>query len=235
MKVLIVDDEPLAREELSYLLSQNINVEQIDEADSIEEAENQMQKQVFDIIFLDIRLGDDNGFELAQRIRKISSRPRIIFATAYSEYAVDAFEVNAIDYVLKPFEQSRIDQAINKYLNTYNQTPKTINKTRLSLTFDDKTNIIQQKDIIYIYVEQGILNAVTNSQTFKSKSPLSHIIKLLDTNLFLQTHRNYVVNINKIIQSEPSFNNTYQLKLSNGDKVPVARSYVNIMKNILNM
>lgn len=236
MQILIVDDEPLAREELRYLLEQNKLVTGIAEADSVESAQKELLQQNFDLIYLDIELGEESGFVLAKKLKEISRRPRIIFATAYNQYALDAFEVNAIDYILKPFDQKRVNQSLEKVASFISEsTPISQGNQLISITTDDKTAIIKKSDIIFVYVEAGYLNLVTKQKTYKSRQTLMHFASLLEPQKFMQVHRSFIINIDEIVMAEPSFNNTYQLTMSNQEKVPVARSYVNKMKSALNM
>lgn len=237
MQILIVDDEPLAREELRYLLEQNQLVTEVFEADSVESAQKVLLQKSFDLIYLDIELGEESGFSLAKKLKEISKRPRIIFATAYNQYALEAFEVNALDYVLKPFDQKRIDQSLEKVVNfmPVEKNSAYNNSQVISVTSDDKTAIIKKSDIIYVYTESGHLNLVTRNKVFKSRQTLLHFASLLNPKEFMQVHRSFVVNIAEVVMVEPSFNNTYQLTMSNQEKVPVARSYVNKMKFALNM
>ncbi|KAF1281165.1 response regulator, partial [Lactiplantibacillus plantarum] len=112
MNVLIVDDEPLSRSELEYLLQQNNSVMTIYQASGLTDGLKLLVTKQIDLLFLDIDLNNENGFTLANEINQLAKPPLVVFATAYDNYAVDAFNINAIDYVLKPFEQVRIDQAI---------------------------------------------------------------------------------------------------------------------------
>lgn len=236
MEILIVDDEPLAREELRYLLEQNSNVTNIYEAESIDTATKQLINQQIDLVFLDIQLGDDNGFTLAKRLKDLSLQPRIVFATAYDEYALDAFDANALDYILKPFEQERVDEAVNKGMNL--QKAQTITKDvnpRMSVTIDDKTQVINKSDILYAYVEAGVLIIKTNGAEYRSRQTLTSFQEKMDQTKFLQIHRGYVVNLDKVVQTEPSFNHTYELTMKNGDKIPVGRAFVSLMKGALGM
>lgn len=114
LKVLVVDDEMLARDELKYLLEQTKEVEIIGEADCVEDALEELMKNKPDIVFLDIQLSDDNGFEIANILKKMKNPPAIVFATAYDQYALQAFEVDALDYILKPFDEERIVQTLKK-------------------------------------------------------------------------------------------------------------------------
>ena len=114
MNTLIVDDEPLARNELHYLLDEISGFDLIDEAENIEETLEKLLYETYDLVFIDINLMDENGVDLAHKIQKMKHAPYIIFATAHDTFAVKAFELNAIDYILKPFELDRVDQAVQK-------------------------------------------------------------------------------------------------------------------------
>lgn len=158
MKVLIVDDEPLARNELHYLLEQNDQIDEIKEADGISTARGEIEKDKPDLVFLDIQLDDGSGMAFAKALKKHDQAPYIVFATAYDQYALDAFEADAIDYVLKPFEQDRINDAVDrvaKLLN--NQTSDSITSQqknpRISLTNDERTIVIQKQNILYVQAQ----------------------------------------------------------------------------------
>lgn len=114
MNILLVDDEPLARNELSYLLSNIVSVDHITEADSIVEAMNVLKQSDFDVAFLDIQLTQESGLTLARQVKELADPPLIVFATAHDEYAVKAFELEAFDYILKPFEQSRVLEVMTR-------------------------------------------------------------------------------------------------------------------------
>ncbi|GKQ42340.1 DNA-binding response regulator [Companilactobacillus sp. RD055328] len=233
MQILVVDDEPLAREELQFLLNKNKLVNNVAEVDNIDDAYTMIEKNNYDVIFLDIELGEKNGFTLADKINSISKRPQIIFATAYNQYALNAFEVNAIDYVLKPFDEKRINQSLEKVNLLINKHQ--VNNNRIAITNDDKTTVLKKENIIYVSVDSGVLNVVTADGTFTTKQTLVHFMESLGSNKFMQVYRSFVINVDEVVMTEPSFNSTYQLTMSNGDKIPVARTYVNDMREALGM
>lgn len=143
MKVLIVDDEPLARNELHYLLNENALINQIDEADGVMTADQKVNAAHPDLVFLDIKLDDGNGMALARRWKKQPQPPAIVFATAYDNYAIEAFNEAAVDYVLKPFDPDRINEAVarvakllairNSWKTLQNRLPGRIHGCRLRL------------------------------------------------------------------------------------------------------
>lgn len=172
MKTLIVDDEPLARNELNYLLTQNGQFDKIEEAETISETLEKLLYDTYDVIFLDIHLMDESGLDLAEKIKKMRQPPYIIFATAHDNFAVKAFELNATDYILKPFEQARIDAAVarvaaqlqthtktetevkSEVTNHQQQKQKSTDKAPevLPIEVDERIYVLNQKDIIALTV-----------------------------------------------------------------------------------
>ncbi|MDI4584124.1 response regulator [Oenococcus sp. UCMA 14587] len=247
MKILVVDDEPLARDELSYLLKQNKLIDSVYQADSIVAAVDKLLQKKIDVIFIDISLNDENGFQLASELKKLVCPPLIVFATAFDSYAVRAFDVDAVDYILKPFEQSRVNQTLKKVQEVFKVCERKDNLATknfhfrpaeakiISITCDDKTKIIKQHDLIMATVKSGDLTLITSGGSYITRQSLSWLLDRLNKNDFLQVHRSIVVNINAISELEPWFNHTYQLELINGTKVPVSRSFVKTVKKTLLM
>ena len=214
MKVLIVDDEPLARDELSYLLKQNDLIDEINEADGINSAREEIENNRPDLIFLDIQLDDGSGMAFAKGLKKKENCPYIVFATAYDQYALDAFEADAIDYVLKPFEADRINDAVRRVARLMDNQNGSRGVTtqqrnpRISLTNDERTIVIQKRNILYIQAQAGKAIVHTEDQEIVSKQTLNSIINLLDPNRFIRVHRSFVVILNKVHELQPSFNHT---------------------------
>lgn len=233
MKILIVDDEPLARNELRYLLDQQEENYKIDEADSIEETLTALLSETYDLLFLDINLMNESGLTLAEKVNKMQHPPLIVFATAYDMYAVKAFELNAMDYILKPFEPERIKQTINKakskLMNVEENIVEPNQPQSLSIQVDDKIYVLSLKDIIALYVEESILHISTTRHNFVVHEPLSTYEKKLDQR-FLRIHRSSIINKQYIVSAEHWFNNTYQVKLANDIKLQVSRSYIKAFK-----
>lgn len=236
MNVLIVDDEALAREELVFLVKDNVKISSVHEADTIDAAFRIISEFKIDLLFLDIQLGNENGFDLADDLKERKNAPKIIFATAYDQYALDAFNASAVDYVLKPFEQERINEAIEKVSEIEPVRDLTrITNPRISITEDEKTAVILKNDIIAAYVENGDLIVNTTQRLFRTKQTLVKFAESLDREHFLQVHRSYLVNLDKIASVEPSFNHTYELTMNDGSKIPVSRSFIAEMKRALSM
>ncbi|MGA9518159.1 MAG: LytTR family transcriptional regulator DNA-binding domain-containing protein [Trichococcus sp.] len=239
MRVLIVDDEPLARDELAYLLGQCEGVSAIAQADSIEEALGTMLEEPVDLIFLDIHLTNESGLSLAGKINKLKKPPMIIFATAYDDYAVKAFELNATDYVLKPFELERIQQAVKKAYGQYQKQQvrevevpkqKDMGLQVLPIQMDERIYMLQVPEIIAIGVENGETTIYTKNMTYIIHEPLSALEKKIGGHPFLRVHRAFLINLKEIKEIQPWFNHTFQLTMSNGLKIPVSRSYMKDFK-----
>ena len=239
MRVLIVDDEPLARDELAYLLGQCEGVSAIAQADSIEEALGTMLEDPVDLIFLDIHLTNESGLSLAAKINKLKKPPMIIFATAYDDYAVKAFELNATDYVLKPFELERIQQAVKKAYGQYRKQqigepePAKRQDTGLQvlpIQMDERIYMLQVPEIIAIGIENGETTIYTKNMDYIIHEPLSALEKKIGGHPFLRVHRAFLINLKEIKEIQPWFNHTFQLTMSNGLKIPVSRSYMKEFK-----
>lgn len=235
MKVLIVDDEPLARNELHYLLKENVLINEIDEANGVMMADQKVNANQPDLVFLDIKLDDGNGMALARRWKKLPQPPAIVFATAYDNYAVDAFNEAAVDYILKPFDPERINEAVArvaKIRGTADQAENVAEQAawqnpRLSITIDDKIMVIQKRDIMYIETQGGYTHLhLRNDKLLISRQTLTSIAQLLNPRHFMRIHRGFIVNLDEIDEMQPSFNHTYELTLKDGSKIPVSRSYV---------
>jgi two-component system, LytTR family, response regulator LytT len=243
LRAFIVDDEPLARDELAYLLKRSKQVELAGEAGGVEEALDKLENLDIDVVFLDIQLADESGMEIASRINKLEYPPLIVFATAYDEYALKAFELNAADYILKPFDEKRVQQTIEKLLKLLGSKEPNIpvpskaslfsNTEKLALTVDEKIILVNVNDILYISTNEGKTIIVTGKQKYVVNEPLVTFERKLQNSQIIRVHRSYLVSINSIIEIEPWFNSTYNLIMSDGEKVPVSRTYTKELKQLL--
>ena len=231
LRILVVDDEPLARNELKYLLNEIDSTLLVDEADSVEETLTALISETYELLFLDINLINESGLELAQKINKMKQPPKIVFATAHDSYAVKAFELNALDYILKPFEQKRIAVALDKAKTSIVPVNQEHKLPTISVQIDDKIYVINIQDIIALYVEDGQLNIVTINAEYTIHEPLSAFEKKLPEHLFMRIHRSSIINKQHIKSAEQWFNHTYQVKLTKDIKLQVSRSYIKQFKH----
>ncbi|SFD15037.1 two component transcriptional regulator, LytTR family [Bacillus sp. 491mf] len=245
MRILVVDDEMLARDELKYLLYRTKEVDIIDEADSVEEALEKLMESKPDLVFLDIQLSDDNGFEIANILKKMKQPPAIVFATAYDQYAIQAFEVDALDYILKPFDEERIVQTIKKFKKRKQHemeekqevhAPDVSSRMKkLALSIDESIVLVNIEDIVYAGLLDGKVIVKTICDTYATHDTLVILEKRLPQMNFLRVHRSFIVNINHISEIQPWFNSTYNLIMKDDSKVPVSRTYAKELKKQLHI
>ncbi|MGW9856247.1 two-component system, LytTR family, response regulator LytT [Staphylococcus hominis] len=250
MRTLIVDDEPLARNELHYLLNEISIFEIIDEAENIEETLEKLLYHTYDLVFLDINLMDENGIDLAHKIQKMKHPPYIIFATAHDTFAVKAFELNAVDYILKPFELERTEQAVQKVkklIEAKHQVNSSANEGQIApspdhskgqlndqnvlpIEEDERIYVINLEDIIAISVNNGITTITTIKRTYETSEPLNYYEKKLPKQLFIKIHRSTIINKKHIESVEHWFNYTYQVTMTTNVKFQVSRSFMKSFK-----
>ena len=196
IKVLIIDDEPLALDILETYIERIPDLELIAKCDNAIDANEIIQKEEVDLVFLDIQMPQMTGIEL---IKSLPSAPKFVFTTAYTEYAVDGFELNALDYLVKPIAFDRFLKAVNKYKESVDAKSNNINsddfffvkadKKLIKIHFNEILYIEGLKDYVIIKKEQGRVIALQTMKSLESKLP---------SNLFMRVHRSYIVNINKI-------------------------------------
>lgn len=247
IKILIIDDETPARKELNYLLSRIVKSANIYEADCGEQALEITKTEHVDAAFVDINLHDIDGLSLAKEIYEINKDIKIVFATAYDAYAVKAFELNAVDYILKPFEEDRIKLSVDKLLKGDSLHVKTeIDSTRayinaaerkirkISVWKGDRVVLIDIKDIVYIVTDERNCLIKTVTGEFSSNQNLQYFEKKLENENFFRVHRSYIINLESVKEILPWFNNTYIIKMLNYDKdeVPVSRNQVKKLKEL---
>ncbi|HOV80410.1 MAG TPA: LytTR family DNA-binding domain-containing protein [Bacillota bacterium] len=261
LKVLIVDDEYPARQELRYALSNFDNVEIVGEAANAQEALALIKALDYQILFLDISMPGMSGLELGAAIQELPRRPYIIFVTAYDEYAVSAFEVNAVDYILKPVEPKRLKKAIDKVIKLTQETSfaeslvdsredqvsrereakspgqfhSQIKIDRITAEKQGKTFLVRESDIFYAFTEQDYVYIKTFSDKLYTRFTLKELEARLNPQVFFRTHRCYLVNLHKVKEIVPFFNGTYNLIVEDKERseVPVSRAQGKKLRKIL--
>lgn len=235
LKVYIVDDEPLARDELRYLLLRSKLVEITGEAESFEKALEQISAYQPDLVFVDIEMTDQNGLQLAKRLQELNPIPSIVFATAYDEFALQAFDLGASDYILKPFDEKRIQQTIEKIIlqKTKRNHAISTNPKRIAVSLEGRILLIDCDSILYMTSADGKCTIFTDNQAYTISETLTMLEKKLSGSMFLRVHRSYLVNVEHISEIEPWFNSTYNITMKNGVKVPVSRTYVKDLKELI--
>ena len=273
LSALIIDDEQLARDELKYLLDQVGGVDVVAQGTNGIEAVDLIEEHRPDLVFLDVQMPGLDGFAVIDRLMERRSKagreaeplPQIVFATAYDQYAVRAFDVNAVDYLLKPFDRTRVQQAVErvrgrmagstaeglggglpesqidallKLLNRPQGASRTPQPAKLIVQAQSRLLLVDQAEICYAAIDEGVIRVVT--QTFEGQSKcrtLEELLDLLDPALFWRAHRGFVVNINHIREVVPWFKSSYQLRMNDKrqTEIPVSRAQTKRLRELFNL
>lgn len=259
LKALIVDDEYPARMELRYQLSQFPDVEIIGEATNAREAMRLINALDYDVLFLDVQMPGMTGIELAKQLKGREVMPKVVFVTAYENYAVPAFEIRAVDYLLKPLESERLAETIRRLREGAGGTAPaaTTSGERVEetgekvvgaadkkppLTFllcekEEKQIPLPLSEIVYIFSEGYSVFVQTHSDRLLTRYTLQELTERLPAEQFFRSHRSYLVNIFQVKEISPYFNGAYILKLKDKEhsEVIVSRSNVKRMKELFTM
>lgn len=243
MKVIIIDDELLARSMVKEYLLSHPDVEIMQECNDGFEGIKAIQQHQPDLVFLDIQMPKINGFEMLELIEQ---PPAVIFTTAFEEYAIKAFESHAIDYLLKPFSKDRFDKAIQKYKQQNQQerkedTQKILNtsginptqQTRVVVKDNGKIKIIPTAGIHYLEAADDYVKIHTQEGVFLKNKTMGYFEETLEAQNFIRIHRSYIVNVQLITRIEPYEKESHLAILSIGLKLPVSKSGYTKLKQVL--
>ncbi|AEF93379.1 two component transcriptional regulator, LytTR family [Desulfotomaculum nigrificans CO-1-SRB] len=256
LKALIVDDEYPARQELRFMLDKFSNIEIVGEATSATEALALIRALDYQVLFLDINLPGMNGLELGAAIQELPRPPFVIFVTAYDEHALEAFDVNAVDYILKPIDEKRLKRAIDRVIRAEQEraalvppqviaAPEpskgepvgstAIKINRIPAEKQGKTILVDTSEVFYAFTEQDYVYIKTFADKLLTRFTLKELEGRLGEGMFFRTHRCYIVNLQKVKEIVPFFNGTYNLILEDKDRseVPVSRAQAKKLRKIL--
>lgn len=238
-RALIIDDERLARSELKKLLVRFPDVEVVGEAINALDGSKKIAELDPDLLFLDIQMPDKSGFELLSELEK--TPPQVIFTTAYDEYAIKAFEFNALDYLLKPIEPERLEDALHKMEEDVKE--KEIPQSDFKLTEEDQV-FVKDGDH-YFFIKMGnirLFESVGNYVRvyFEDKKPLTlkslnALEERLDERMFFRANRKYIVNLRMVEKIEPYFNGGLLLNITGGEQVEVSRRQAVRFKELMSL
>jgi len=255
LSVVIVDDEQLARDELSYLLKSVDDVNVVAQGHNGLDAINLIKEFSPDLLFLDVQMPGLDGFGVLKKLldKKIPI-PQVIFATAFDQYAVKAFEVNAIDYLLKPFDKKRVSQAVEKARKKTNTASAGTEKldtlmkmlesqqrpqnSKVLLRAAGRLLLVDQRDVCFASIEDGIISVVaTNLEGQSNCRTLEELLEGLDSEIFWRAHRSFVVNINRIKEVVPWFKSSYQLRMDDRKQteIPVSRAQTKRLRELFGL
>ena len=242
MRAMIVDDEAPARSELRFLLEETGRVESITEASSAREAVEKLMEAKAEVIFLDISMPKTSGMQLAEALHKLKNPPAIVFVTAYSEYALDAFGVDAVDYLMKPVESDRLELALDK---VEARAPKAepaapqshSSVERIPVVKSGRKVLVPIDQIRYIEAKDDYSCIYTDNDRFLSTISLAKLEEKLAPHGFFRVHRGYIVNLEYVEDVEVISSGILQLGINGieGKKISVSRRRVVALKRALGL
>jgi two-component system response regulator LytT len=258
IRTVVVDDEQLAREELCFLLGQIGDLDVVAQAANGIEALKVIEDAGPDLVMLDVQMPGLTGFEVARRLLASGGEAQVVFVTADDQYAIEAFEVNAVDYVLKPVEPARLAttvERVRKRLQAERLSGKSINganldrvlqrlgdridrREQLALKVGDRFLLIHADEVIHASVEDDVITVETNSLSGTSNyRTLDELQAHLDPAVFWRVHRSHLVNINKIKEIVPWFSRNFLLRMrdTKGTEIPVSRSQTKRLREYLRL
>jgi two-component system, LytTR family, response regulator LytT len=263
LTAVLVDDEQLARDELSFLLGQTGNVTVIGHAINGVEALATIERLRPDVVFLDVQMPGLTGFEVARRLIEADSPSHIIFVTAYDQHAIEAFEVNAVDYILKPVDPVRLEVAVQRArrLIAFERAPdvsaaaggvttaqlekivelvteRKSHRERLALKVGERFLLVHAEDIVYASLADDVITVVAGRHIGASNyRTLDELQERLDPAVFWRVHRSHLVNINKIKEIVPWFHRNYILRMKDekATEIPVSRTQTRRLREYLKL
>jgi two-component system LytT family response regulator/two-component system response regulator LytT len=263
LRAVLVDDEQLARDELGFLLGRVGGVEIIGQAGNGVEALTTIDRLQPDVVFLDVQMPGLTGFEVARRMLDTRALPQIIFVTAYDQHAIEAFEVNAVDYLLKPVDPARLEMAVDRARRRISidrkldlgegapgfvqaQLEKIVQlvaerqhrRDRLAIKVGERFMLVQAEDIVYASLADESIVVVTNHHAGTSNyRTLDELQERLDPGVFWRVHRSHLVNINKIKEIVPWFSRNYILRMKDekSTEIPVSRTQTRRLRDYLKL
>lgn len=246
MKAIIIDDEPLARMIVKEYLQSYKEIEIVGECGDGFEGLKVIQQYQPDLVFLDIQMPKITGFEMLELVDQPVS---IIFTTAYDQYAIKAFEANAVDYLLKPFGKERFDKAMQKFseqrgANSRKEQPEQLLQTaansptqnnRVVVKNGNKIKIIPAIDILYLEAADDYVKIHTKEGAFLKNKTMSYFEETLDRSLFVRCHRSYIINIQEVTRIDQNEKDSHIALLKSGIKIPVSRNGYTKLKIVLGL
>jgi DNA-binding LytR/AlgR family response regulator len=233
MRALVVDDEPLVRSELVYALGCVARDCEVQEAESAVEALALLHDSAFDVVFLDIRMPSLSGIEAAAELRRLPKHPPIVFVTAHEDYAVEAFELAAFDYLLKPVTQERLAASLRR-LRAQSQTPAPEGAAngRLPVEAGERKILVRADDIRFVEVRGHVVTVALFDESFRFRGTLGECEERLECHGCLRVHRAYLVNPRHVVEVSPFLGGACALRVDdrNHSEVPVSRNFAHVVR-----
>ncbi len=240
IKAIIVDDEPLSREKIRILADSNNQIELIGEATNVKEAISLIDKMKPDLLFLDINMPGKSGIDFISELGE--SAPFVIFTTAHSNYAAEAFNLNAVHYLLKPFDRQKFNEAVDRsgerifakksgdILQRMNdviksEIDKAVYADRIPVKTEDKIVLVPVNEVLFIEADKNYAVIILKDKSYRMRKTLNDLGEKLDPDVFIRVHRSYIINKTFVQELEPTFNQEYIIKLNTGKKIPTGSAF----------
>lgn len=248
LRALIVDDEYPAREELRYLLRSFPEIEVVGEAAAPAEALELIRNINYDLCFIDIKMPGGSGLDLVKELARVPHRPAVIFVTAYPDHAVEAFDLDAVDYLLKPFDEARLGRALQRIIERMAEAPSGENVAapsgdagsseqafdKIPVPLRDRTILVDVDDVIYATAARGYSYLVTAQGRHLVPYSLAELERRLAGRGFFRTHRAYLINLRRAQAIESDFAGSLQVVMDgNAESVPVSRRQARSLRKLL--
>ena len=258
LRAVVVDDEQPARDELCFLLGRIDGIEIVGQAGDGVEALRVIEELAPEVVMLDVQMPGLTGFQVARRLVSAGNEANLVFVTAYDRHAIEAFDVNAVDYLLKPVEQGRLETAIDRVRRRIHteraasrpdrpdvdrllqmlEDRNAARREQLAVKVGDRFMLVHADELVHASVEDDVLTVVTNTLSGTSNyRTLDELQARLDPGVFWRVHRSHLVNINKIREIVPWFSRNYILKMKDakGTEIPVSRSQTKRLREYLRL
>ncbi|WP_042355894.1 LytR/AlgR family response regulator transcription factor [Bacillus rubiinfantis] len=234
IRVLIVDDEPYSRDELKHLIAAYPFIQVIDEAESGEAAVMKVLRLQPDVVFLDVEMPRMNGMLTAKSFKELKKAPLVVFTTAYPQFAVEAFRYDAVDYLLKPYDEDQLQEAIERLaekISTVKEQESGKSAGKLAVEVDGEIFYLEPRELLYIVRNEKLTKIVTKNEEFETKTPLKDLESRLLGYGFFRIHKSFLVNLEYVTKLTPWFNGAYQLEIEGRKELlSVSRNYVKALR-----
>jgi two-component system, LytTR family, response regulator LytT len=237
IKTLIVDDERYSRDELKHLLQSFPSIQVVGEAESGEAAIMKALQFQPDVVFLDVEMPKMNGMAAAKALMELKKSPLVVFTTAYPQFAAEAFRYDAVDYLLKPYDEELLQETVERIEKKF-AAPigYDVGKAAAKLAVESEGEIfyLDPKEILYMYREEKVTKIIAKNGEFEIKTPLKDLESRLNSYSFFRIHKSYLVNLEHVTRLTPWFNGAYQLEIEGKeDLLSVSRNYVKALRSRL--
>lgn len=252
ISAVVIDDEKLARDELTFLLKSFPEVEVIGTADNGVQAIELIERSEPDLAFLDVQMPGVDGMSVIRRLREQSDAlPHFVLVTAFDNYAIEAFRMEALDYLLKPVEKDRLAETVNRAARLVSEGARSVSefpqpspsrpnlqRSKILVKSAGRSFIVDAQDIVYATIEDGVITVVTAAVEGESNyRTIEELQSSLDPDTFWRVHRSYLVNINHIRELIPWFKSSYQIRMDDkkGTEIPVSRVQTRRLRALLKL